>query len=310
MFVDFNTTVTVVGAGLGIASFIVTMVDRYRRTIQERMQAAHGVSGEYDWRIGSALIRNDGPLPVVLTGTRLIKSVRVWPDHDPYDLRPLTEASVALEDVRLLRPGEEINLSAEGTGPDGIRRKFLDTVAEVLAGAVPVVAVSFRDQHGREWEACQGQVTELAPFDTSSRRFKRHLRLERKTWARSVEGSLMRKAVLEAARKPGGPVRWARLLDWWYGWRNGTRRGGFPLDQPRAWRYADLLLMTQEPHLSRMRGSRPLREGLVHRRDALALEEPSAPPALDDIPTVAAVTNPGLSTDSGPLTSESERKVD
>ena len=75
----------------------------------------------------------------------------------------------------------------------------------------------------------------------------------------------MRRAVLETARRPGGPMLWALLDWWWYGWRIGTERDGFPLGQPRAWRYGDLLLMATEPYLTEWQESRPIRGWLEVR---------------------------------------------
>jgi hypothetical protein len=293
---DLQPVISVLGGALGIASFVVTMVDRRRRAISERRQAAHGVSGRHDWNSKTILVRNDGPLPVVVTGSRLIPRARVWPGTDVRDMSALDAEAVRLSRSHFLRPGEETVFPAELL-PHSEGPKYYETLV-----------VAFTDHDGRAWETCDGQLCEVerpGSFDTKSRRFRRHMRLEQKPWATAVERSLMRRAVLEATRNPRGHLWWARLLDWWYGWRIGTRGPGFPLGQPKAWRYGDLLLMSTEPYLSQLRDSRPIREWLAERShsevagvlpDAAPVSAPPAVPSSAASPPEVAGSAEGSKT--------------
>lgn len=264
---DLNTVVSVIGAGLGTASFAFTMVDRRRRKDQERRQAAHGVSGHSDWTSQPILVRNDGPLPVVITGARFIPAPRVWPTADVLDLSPLDAEPVRLTGPRFLRPGEEAEFPSDRQPYPGQKLKNFRTLV-----------IRFTDHDGRTWEACDGELVERETFRTTTLRFRLQLALEQKAWATPMERTLMRRAVLEAAQNPRGPLRWARFLDWFYGWRVGTRERGFPQGQPRAWRYGELLDMIQEPYLSEARKSRPIREWLDERKHPAPAPPVALPP--------------------------------
>lgn len=252
---DVNTALAVLGAGLGTASFVVTMVDRRHRRMRERRRGAVGVSGHWDMTSNTLIVRNDGPLPVVITGVRFIPMARLWPGADIHDRSPLGADFVLLDHHPFLRPGEELVLDCK-------RVAYGD---DTVHGYEKLV-VRFTDHEARIWESCEGELVEAERFDVTSLRFRRQYRRDHMPWMPLLERALLRRAVLEAAHDLGGPLRWARALDWLYGWRAGAGGPGFPLGQPCAWHFGDLQYMIEEPYLSETRSSRPVKEWLADRR--------------------------------------------
>lgn len=274
--------VGVIGGIVGVASFIMTLWDRHQRGLKEMQRGARGVSGHWDRTSNLLLVRNDGPLPVTLTNARFIPGRQVFPRSDITDLKPLETDSVRLPGSRFLRPGEELAFPCE-------RRTF--GAGEV--GNHSTLVVSFTDHHGQPWEACEGEILKGLTWSLDSWRFRRQFWLERRSWMKPIEMTLMRWAVLEASRRPTGPLRWARFLDWFYGWRIGTSGPSFPTGQPQIWRYGDLQFMSTEPELSDVRAWRPFREWRAEQRLG-----PGAP--VGDQPGVTAEQR------KGPLASASE----
>ena len=86
-------------------------------------------------------------------------------------------------------------------------------------------------------------------------RGRRQIWLERQSWMRLVEFTVVRRATLRTARHPRRPSVLAWWLDWFYGWRVGTRDAMFPLGQPRSWRYSDLVIAPE--HLESVRRWKP-----------------------------------------------------
>lgn len=251
--------VGVIGGVVGVASFLMTLWDRHKRGLQEMQRGARGVSGHWDWSSNLLVIRNDGPLPVTLKNARFIPTRQVFPGADITDMTPRQADSVRLPGSRFLRPGEELTFPCERT-----------TFGADVVGNYSTLVVSFTDHDGQPWEACEGEVLKGRTWSTDSWRFRRQFWLERRSWMRPIEMTLIRRAVLEAARNPTGPLMWARFLDWLYGWRIGTGEPGFPKGQPAIWYYGDLLFMSQEPELSHVRAWRPFRDWKVEQLEAAA----------------------------------------
>lgn len=306
---DLSAFLGIVGGILGPASFILTLIDRHRRGLQETQRGARGVSGHWDQTLNTVFIRNDGPLPVTLTKARFIPSNRVWPGTDVKDATALREDWAPLPGSRFLRPGEELAFACErrSSGADKV-------------GNYHTLVVAFNDHDGQPWESCDGEVIEGRKWSTETLRFRRQVWLEQRSWMKPIEFTLMRWAVLEAARRPTGPLRWARFLDWLYGWRIGTREPGFPKGQPRIWHYGDLLMMSQEPHLSEVRARRRIRdweseskhathEEMLESLETQETAPSSSPSAGGDFPPTQPPSAPADAThasDDPPLTAPKE----
>jgi len=241
----FNDVLPVLGGVAGLVGFSWTWLDRRRRMREDRRRGAAGVTAYLGRQADEVGVRNDGPLPIVVNGTRFIQGVHLYPPVDPYDFSPLQARSGPIGLHGLVRPGEELTGKDERPPPlEGQSHMTLQTLV-----------VRFTDHSGQVWELCERELRPVPNWRPTSMRGRRQIWLERQSWMRLVEFTVVRRATLRTARHPRRPSVLAWWLDWFYGWRVGTRDAMCPLGQPRSWRYSDLVIAPE--HLESVRRWKP-----------------------------------------------------